>query len=253
MKLNTPYKTVLFYGHVLRVGKDKKYIAADKDGSLWAHRNKPALGQRCWYSRDCSASQTSVTVTFESSEHWENTLTYCGDEHGQEWMLDLKTKIAVEYALLEAGAIPQQKALSNVIDSFPLGESFLNQHWDAFQKHSGVENVASKEFLDVLTEKVKSPPKLFLGVEKPAYLEDNCLLVRVYYGGELVIPAWTKFIGMDSTGRVWVYEEQPEVDLNSKSVGVWTTWGRGRACDVGWRSENTAEKEWRYSLREVQK
>lgn len=26
MKLNTPYKTVLFYGHVLRVEKDKKYI-----------------------------------------------------------------------------------------------------------------------------------------------------------------------------------------------------------------------------------
>ena len=51
MKLNTPYKTVLFYGACLARRERQKYIAADKDGSLWAHRNKPALGQRCWYSK----------------------------------------------------------------------------------------------------------------------------------------------------------------------------------------------------------
>lgn len=251
MKFDSKQKIVLFYGNILRINSNTEYLAADGNGEVFAYPSKPKLVKydRIW---ECTYGySTTLVATFEKGESWMDSLTYCGGE-GQEWMLDLKTKIAVEYALLEAGAIPQQKALSNVIDSFPLGESFLNQHWDAFRKHSGVENAASKEFLDVLTEKVKSPPKLFLGVEKPAYLEDNCLLVRVYYGGELVIPAWSKFISMDSNGRVWVYEEQPEVDADIGSGGGWISWGKSKACDVGWRSENTAEKEWRYSLREVQ-
>lgn len=250
MKFDNTQKIVMFYGNILRVDDDVAYIAVDSGGDVFAHTDKPSIRGDEWMGEYPHGYSTGLMVTFGQDESWKDTLTCCEGE-GQEWMLDLKTKIAVEYALLEAGAIPQQKALSNVIDSLPLGESFLSQHWDAFRKHSGVENVASKEFLDVLTEKVKSPPKLFLGVAKPAYLEDNCLLVRVYYGGELVIPAWSKFISMDSNGRVWVYEEQPEVDVN-KPDGVWTTWGKGRARDVGWRSENTAEKEWRYSLREVQ-
>lgn len=153
MKLNTPYKTVLFYGHVLRVGKDKKYIAADKDGSLWAHRNKPALGQRCWYSRDCSASQTSVTVTFESSEHWENTLTYCGDEHGQDWMLDLKMRLAFEYAQVCAGEIYREDAANNILNFMPRLRDLTEEEWEGFVKHSGVKVVVGEALLEALAKR----------------------------------------------------------------------------------------------------
>lgn len=253
MKLNTPYKTVLFYGHVLHVGKDKKYIAADKDGSLWAHRNKPALGQRCWYSRDCSASQTSVTVTFESSEHWENTLTYCGDEHGQDWMLDLKMWITVVVLINFPSSDPREMA-TYIVETMPRAKEITQEEWEGFVKHSGVKMVVGEALLEAFAKELiplAAPPKS-IKAEKPAYLEDNSLLVRDYYGGELVIPAWTKFIAMDCSGRVWGYEEQPEVDAN-KPDGVWTNWGKGRARDVGWRSETTAEKVWRDSLREVQK
>ncbi len=251
MKFDIKQKIVMFYGNILHVNADVVYLAVDDNGDVFAHTSKPSIAQGEWMGEYPYGYSTGLMVTFEQDESWKDTLTYCEGD-GQEWMLDLKTKIAVEYALLEAGAIPQQKALSDVIDSFPLGERFLSHHWDAFCKHSGVENAASKEFLDVLAERVKSETKLFIGVEKPTYLEDNSLLVHDYYGGDLVIPAWTKFIGMDSNGKVWGYEEQPEVDVN-KPDGVWTTWGKGRARDVGWRSETTAEKVWRDSLREVQK
>lgn len=251
MKLNTPYKTVLFYGHVLRVEKDKKYIAADKDGSLWAHKNKPALGHRCWYSRDCSASQTSVTVTFESSEHWENTLTYCEGD-GQEWMLTLKTKIAVEYALLQSGAILQEKALCNVMEALPFDTALNDDQWDGFRKHSGVENVAGKEFLDALKARMTPVPMRYIEAEKVDYLEDDCFLVRDYYGSELVIPPWVRFIAMDSDGMTWGYKEKPEADMEDDTDGEWKTGCTDKARRVGWRSTKLAVRVWRDSLREVQ-
>lgn len=251
MKLNTPYKTVLFYGHVLRVGKDKKYIAADKDGSLWAHRNKPALGQRCWYSRDCSASQTSVTVTFESSEHWENTLTYCEGD-GQEWMLTLKTKIAVEYALLQNGAVLREQALDNVMEALPFGVLADDNRWDGFFKHSGVEDVANKDFLAALKAKMTPATMRYIAVEKPAHFEDDCCLVRDYYGSELVIPPWVRFIAMDSDGSVWGYTTRPRMDMEDDATGVWETDCLDKSRKVSWRSIKLAEKEWRGSLREVQ-
>lgn len=248
MKFNFKQKIVLFYGNILRVNAGAVYLAADSDGEVFAYNIKPVPVEDKGIWRGVPGCHPMVVVTFDPNESWKDTLTPCeGDGH--EWMLALKTKIAVEYALLEAGAIPQQKALSNVIDSLPLGESFLSQHWDAFRKHSGVENVASKEFLDEL--KMKSATPLFTEAEKRSRLGDGCLLIRDYYGAELVIPEWVNFIAMDSDGCVWVYEEQPEV--NTAEDGEWATVGGRNARRMGWRSETTSKKEWRYSLREVQK
>lgn len=252
MKFDFKQKIVLFYGNILRVNSDTMYLAVDSNGDVFAHINKPSIKGDEWMGEYPYGDSTGVTVTFEQGESWKDTLTYCEGE-GQEWMLAFKTRIAVEYARLEAGDILKEKALCNVMEALPFGTLLNAEQWAGFRKHSGVDTVASEDFLVALAARVKSATKLFIGVEKSAYLEDNSLLVRDYYGGELVIPEWAKFIGMDSNGRVWVYEEQPEVDLNSDSGGVWTTCNRSRACDVGWRSENTAEKEWRDSLREVQK
>nr|DAQ48388.1 MAG TPA: hypothetical protein [Caudoviricetes sp.]DAX77121.1 MAG TPA: hypothetical protein [Caudoviricetes sp.] len=252
MKFDFKQKIVLFYGNILRVNAGAVYLAADSDGEVFAYNIKPVPVEDKGIWRGVPGCHPMVVVTFDPNESWKDTLTYCGGE-GQEWMLAFKTRIAVEYARLEAGDILKEKALCNVMEALPFGTLLNAEQWAGFRKHSGVDTVASEDFLVALAARVKSATKLFIGVEKSAYLEDNSLLVRNYYGGELVIPEWAKFIGMDSNGRVWVYEEQPEVDLNSDSGGVWTTCNRSRACDVGWRSENTANKEWHDSLREVQK
>lgn len=248
MKFDSKQKIVLFYGNILRISSNTEYLAADGNGEVFAYTSKPKLVKydRIW---ECTYGySTTLVATFEKGESWMDSLTYCEGE-GQEWMLDLKTKIAVEYALQEAGAIKRQDALCNVIDSCPFDKRFLSQHWDAFRKHSGVESVASKEFLDAL--KVKSETPLFIKAEKFVYPEDDSLLIRDYRGAGLIIPKWVRFIAMDSDGSVWGYEEQPEV--NTAEDGEWATVGGRNARRVGWRSQNTAEKEWRYSLREVQK
>ena len=248
MKINEELKNVLFYGRILQVKRHASYIAANANGEITAFLGEPYCldDRKIWHG--AALTRLDAVVQFNGDESWKDTLTNCKDE-GQDWMLALKTKIAVEYALLEAGAIPQQKALSNVIDSFPLGESFLNQHWDAFRKHSGVENVASKEFLNALEAVFAAP--LFIEAEKFVYPEDDSLLIRDYYGTGLIIPRWAKFIAMGNDGRVRAYEAQPEVVEGDNYNGTWSTYGIGKAFIVGWRSGNTAGDKWRNSLREV--
>ena len=250
MKLKHNQKLVMFYGNILHVNADVVYLAVDDNGDVFAHTSEPSIVQGEWMGEYPYGYSTGLMVTFEEGESWKDTLTYCEGD-GQEWMLALKTKIAVEYALLEAGDNKQREALSNVIDSLPLGESFLRQHWDAFRKHSGVENVASKEFLNALEAVFAAP--LFIEAEKFVYPEDDSLLIRDYYGTGLIIPRWAKFIAMGNDGRVRAYEAQPEVVEGDNYNGTWSTYGIGKAFIVGWRSGNTAGDKWRNSLREVQK
>lgn len=246
MKLSNNYKTVLYYGHILYVNNRASYLAADANGNIYSYTSKPAYKDGGLDWRGGGAFRIDATVTFESGESWKDTLTYCEGE-GQEWMLGLKTKIAVEYALLQNGAILQQKALCNVEEALSFEKPVTQLQWEGFRKHSGIEAAASKEFLDALEEKIKPATTRCIEVEERARLEDDSRLVRDYYGAELVIPNWTRFIAMDSDGIVWGYEEQPEVDMD----GDWTTGGRGRARNVGWRGKKTGGKECRVSLREV--
>lgn len=199
MKFDSEQKIVLFYGNILSIDAAAVYLAVDGGGEVFAYTSEPSLveGECVCVWKGPYGYNTGVTVSFEPGESWKDTLTCC-EGGGQEWMIDLKTKIAVEYALLEANAIKRQDALSNVIDSFLLGKRFLSQYWDAFRKHSGVDNVASKEFLDEL--KMKSATPLFIKAEKFVYPEDDSLLIRDYYGTELIIPRWAKFIAMGGDG-----------------------------------------------------
>jgi hypothetical protein len=238
MKLKTPYKTVMFYGYVLRINAAAAYIAADSDGRLFSFAREPVrhTSDRAWVG--AFPSFTGLTVEFESGVSWQDTLTYCKGD-GQEWMLAFKTKIAVEHALWKADAITQEEALCNATEAAPFGTLLDDDQWAGFRKHSGVEDVASKDFLDALKAKMKPAATRYIEAEKGASHEDDSRLIRDYYGGELVIPEWVRFIAMDSDGAVWGYELLPEST-------------RGKACKVGWRSEKTANKEWRDSLREVQ-
>ena len=247
MKLSNNYKTVMFYGRILCVKSDASYFAANADGEIYTYNIEPTCMDIMGIWSGEGASSTGVVITFDVCESWKDTLTYC-EGKGQEWMLDLKTKIAVEYALLQNGAILRQKALCNVMEASPFVESFIQPQWEGFRKHSGVENVAGNDFLDALKAEMKPASPLFIEAEKRSCLGDGCLLIRVYYGAELIIPEWTRFIAMDNDGMVWGYEEQPEVDRD----GDWTNGGRGRARNVGWRGRKTGGKECLGSLRKVQ-
>ena len=42
MKLSNKYKTVLFYGHILRVKNDASYLVADATGEIFSYTSRPA-------------------------------------------------------------------------------------------------------------------------------------------------------------------------------------------------------------------
>ena len=246
MKLSNNYKTVLYYGHILYVNRGASYLAADANGNIYSYTGEPTYKDGGLDWRGEGAFRIDTTVTFEQGESWKDTLIYC-EGKGQEWMLDLKTKIVVEYARLQDGSILRQKALCNVMEALPFEKPFTLSQWEVFRKHSGVKAVASKDFLDALEEKIKQATPCFIEAEKRSRLGDDCLLIRVYYGAELIIPKWVQFIAMDSDGMVWGYEEQPEAGMD----GEWTTGSRGKACNAGWRGKKTGKREWRDSLCEV--
>ena len=195
-------------------------------------------------------------VSFEQNESWKDTLTCCKDD-GQDWMLDLKTKIAIEYTLANEDVISRETALCNIMNSLPsiLGKPYtpvaLNQQWNAFYKHSGVMSVADDNFLSALGVKMCQVAMRYVEAEKCERLGDGSRLVRDYYGAELVLPEWAKFIAMDSNGRVWAYDVKPEAIAHGNGTGAWAMFNVGELGSVGWRSVSTAEKVWRDSLREV--
>nr|DAU63210.1 MAG TPA: hypothetical protein [Caudoviricetes sp.] len=250
MYIKTNYKTAMFYGHTLQVKGHVSYIAANDNGEIHAFLGEPTriASRKVWHGS--AITRIDATVSFNPGESWEDTLTYC-EEDGQDWMLSLKTKIAVEQALLLNGAILREKALHNVMDALPSGVLFTSRQWNAFYKHSGVVNVAGKDFLAALAVKIRQMAMRYIEAEKCERIEDDSLLVRDYYGAELVIPAWARFIAMDSDGPVWGYEERPDMDTDAD--GEWSTDGRGKVRNVGWRSNKIAGKEWRDSLREVRR
>ncbi len=251
MKIHSNLKVVLFYGDILRVNDDAAYLAADSDGVVFTYNDKPVPVDDDGIWQGSTGCRPRARAIFESNESWRDTLTYCEGD-GQEWMLTLKTKIAVEYALLQSGAILQEKALCNVMEALPFDTALNDDQWDGFRKHSGVENVAGKEFLDALKARMTPVPMRYIEAEKVDYLEDDCFLVRDYYGSELVIPPWVRFIAMDSDGMTWGYKEKPEADMEDDTDGEWKTGGTDKACRVGWRSTKLAVRVWRDSLREVQ-
>ena len=250
MYIKTEYKTAMFYGHILQVKGHVSYIAANDNGEIHAFLGEPIriAGRKIWHGS--AITRIDATVSFNPDESWEDTLTYC-ERDGQDWMLDLKTKIAVEYARLEAGDILREKALCNVMDALPSGTLFTGGQWNAFYKHSGVVDVAGKDFLAALAVKIRQMTMRYIKAEKYECFGDDSLLIREYYGAELIIPEWTRFIAMDDDGMVWCYEAQPSISTDDDDE--WTSEGMGRTKPAGWRGEKAGKKEWRDSLREVLK
>ena len=256
MKINEEFKNVLFYGRILQVKRHASHIAANADGEIFAFLGEPYCldARKIWHG--AALTRLDAVVRFNDDESWKDTLTNCNDG-GQDWMLDLKTKIAVEYTLANADVISRETALCNIVNSLPsiLGKPYtpvaLNQQWSAFYKHSGVMGVADNNFLSALSVKMSQVAMRYVEAEKCERLEDGSRLVRDYYGAELVLPEWAKFIAMDSNGRVWAYDAKPEAIAHDNGTGAWAMFVIGELGSVGWRSVTTAEKVWCDSLREV--
>ena len=81
--------------------------------------------------------------------------------------------------------------------------------------------------------------------------EPESRIVKDYYGLDVIVPGWARWISMNCNGSVMAFEVQP-------GITPWDIWGNaihgksGASTQVAWRDESTSIANWRDSLREVQ-
>lgn len=77
LKLNfQTYKSVSFHNILLHVPADTKYLAADKDGRVWAYiDSEPRIYGGCGWSATGAFDAVYVaTVEFVDSNQWDDSL-----------------------------------------------------------------------------------------------------------------------------------------------------------------------------------
>ena len=112
--------------------------------------------------------------------------------------------------------------------------------FNAFMKHAAPPCLQATPVVDVLRDNLFSNAK-----------EPESRIVKDYYGMDVIVPGWARWIAMNCNGSVMAFEVQP-------GITPWDIWGNathgkfGASTQVAWRDEPTSIANWRDSLQEVQ-
>lgn len=136
MQLLTRFKTVVFYGNILRIPTEVQYIAADAGGTVWGFEHKPFIStarpDTFSAARDGRRILLGATVKWSAKEAantaWKQSLHECVAD--ERWMIEaaavLKTAVnlltdknnaahdAVLQMVADRIALAAQKALTEV-------------------------------------------------------------------------------------------------------------------------------------------
>lgn len=136
MQLLTRFKTVVFYGNILRIPIEVQYIAADAGGTVWGFEHKPFISttrpDTFSAARDGRRILLGATVKWSAKEAastaWKQSLHECVAD--ERWMIEaaavLKTAVnlltdknnaahdAVLQMVADRIALAAQKALTEV-------------------------------------------------------------------------------------------------------------------------------------------
>ena len=241
MKLKTPYKTLMFYGNVLRINRMANWIAADKNGRLNAFIERPDLCSTSWNtSIGNRVWNLDASVEFGRNDNWEETLTYC--PHDQQWMITAVGKLDVAHFLY--GDDTAHKAISRTIDVIADLIRRKTAGWDLRDTFKALMTHATPPYLQAspVTEMLRD--KLFPKPKEPEYR-----VVKDYYGRDIIVPPWSRWLAMDKDGVAYAYEKEPVM-----KEGYWTEelQGEGENISIAWYPPEFAKQNWRDSLREVQ-
>lgn len=139
MKLKTPYKTVMFYGNILRINARANWIAVNEDGTMTAFMEEPHVSYGVWDVK--SGATWSLDARAElGGEDWKDTLTYC--PHDQQWMIEAAAKLDQAWDLHTDGLLPRrakEHVLNRLVDILPYraeGRDTLQATWDSWMKHA---------------------------------------------------------------------------------------------------------------------
>lgn len=242
MKLKTPYKTVMFYGNVLRINARANWLAVDEDGAMTAFMEEPVAKCGIWDAGNGSIWNLDARMELEG-EDWKDTLTYC--PHDQQWMIEAAAKLDQAWDLHTDGLLPREAkehVLNNrLVDILPHraeGRDTLQATWDSWMKHAVPGYLHDEDITYALYDRLFPKPK-----------EPECRVVKDYYGRDVVVPPQAQWIAMDANGSTYTYETAPV-----RRVGCWreNINGEEEHIPVSWYPPEVARLHWQDSLREVQ-
>ena len=240
MKLKTPYKTVMFYGNALRINVNANWLAVDKDGTITAFTDEPCVIGSVWDVTGGEIWNIDARAKLED-ENWKDTLTHC--PHDQKWMIAAVGKLHSAYLLQDD--IEYYKAMHLIINDIAdiIRTKSVNcsvrDTFNAFMKHAAPPCLQATPVVNVLRD------NLF-----PKSKDPESRIVKDYYGLDVIVPGWARWVAMNCNGSVMAFEVQP-------GITPWDIWGNaihgksGASTQVAWRDESTSIANWRDSLREV--
>lgn len=241
MKLNTPYKTVMFYGNALRINVNANWLAVDKDGTITAFTDEPCVIGSVWDVTGGEIWNIDARAKLED-ENWKDTLTHC--PHDQKWMIEEAAKLEQAWNLHVIGLLPSEAKeleLNSLADalSYRAEGNTLQATWDSWIKHAVSRFLHDEDFTNELYNRLFARHK-----------EPESRIVKDYYGLGVIVPGWARWIAMNCNGSVMAFEVQP-------GITPWDIWGNaihgksGASTQVAWREESTSVANWRDSLQEV--
>lgn len=242
MKFKTPYKTVMFYGNVLRINAYANWIAVDENGDMRAFEKEPHAGSYIWESDSAAIWRLESYVELEG-DNWKETLVYCPED--QQWMIIVSNKLDAAHFLYSYEGGTALTAMRDIIDniaeiiriksvSYSVRDTF-----NALMKHATPSYLRASPVRDLLHD------NLF-----PKSKEPEHRIIKDYYGSDIIVPSWTTYVAMNRNGAVMAFDMQPDI-----SAGFFWGYGmqekRGQMAQVAWRDETTSDANWQDSLKKL--
>lgn len=240
MKLKTPYKTVMFYGNVLRINARANWLAVNEDGTMRVFMEEPHISYGGWDVKSGAIWNLDTRMELEG-EDWKDTLTYC--PHDQKWMIQVGALLSAAFndtaplapcsmteQLTDIIAARMNKDVEDIDARHDAFHAFLTHGFPAFMRTCRV--------VDILRDKLFPKPE-----------EREYRVVKDYYGRDVIVPPQARWIAMDINGSTYTYETAPV-----RRGGCWreNINGEEEHIPVSWYPPEVARLHWQDSLREVQ-
>ena len=196
--------------------------------------------QEVWESGSAGIWRLESYMELEG-DNWKETLAYCPQD--QSWMIAAVGKLHSAYLLQDDNEYHKAMHLiindiADIIRSKSVNCS-VRDTFNAFMKHAAPPCLQATPVVDVLRDNLFSNAK-----------EPESRIVKDYYGMDVIVPGWARWVAMNCNGSVMAFEVQP-------GITPWDIWGNaihgksGASTQVAWRDESTSIANWRDSLQEV--
>ena len=196
-------KLVMFYGNILHIPARANWLAVNEDGTMSAFMEKPHVSYGVWDVKSGAVWNIDVRAELEGKD-WKETLTNC--PHDQQWMIEVTAMLEAAMNVQILGS-PGSKEIAGELVSWAAGrigveaveldggkESFVR-----FLKHAIPERLQEQDVMRELRDKFFKP-------KEPEYR-----VVKDYYGRDIIVPPWARWLAMDEDGEATVFVDEPFV------------------------------------------